>query len=117
MGNPLCHFELMTNDVAKCKTFYGAVFDWKFDDQTMSGYTLIATGQDPSGGAFPKPAEAPYPCLNVYFTVEDIEATLGKVNKHGGKTLVPKTAIPSVGHFAMFTDPEGIAIGLLQPGK
>lgn len=117
MGNPLCHFELMTNDTDKAKAFYGAVFDWKFDEKTMPGYTLIETGQDPSGGVFPKPDEAPHPCLNVYFTVDDIEATLGKANECGGKTLVPRTPIPNVGHFAMFTDPEGIAIGLLQPGK
>ncbi len=117
MGNPLCHFELMTNDTDKAKAFYGAVFDWKFDDQTMPGYTLIETGQDPSGGVFPKPDEAPHPCLNVYFTVSDIDATLAKVSEHGGKTLVPKTAIPNVGNFAMFIDPEEIVVGLLQPNK
>ena len=107
----------MTNDTAKCKAFYSAVFDWKFDDQTMPGYTLVETGRDPSGGLFPKPPEAPHPCLNVYFTVSDIDAALAKVNEHGGKTLVDKTSIPNVGDFAMFIDPEQVVIGLLQTGK
>ena len=116
MPNPLCHFELMTDDVARCKAFYGAVFDWKFDDAAMPCYTIVHTGQDPGGGVFARPKDAPHACLNVYFTVADIDTTLAKVAGHRGKVLVPKTPIPGVGHFAMFTDPEGIVIGIMQPG-
>ena len=65
MSNPLCHFELMTDDVARCKAFYGAVFDWKFDDEAMPGYTIVHTGQDPGGGVFARPKDAPHACLNV----------------------------------------------------
>lgn len=115
MPNPLCHFELMTTDPEKCKAFYGAVFDWQFDDASMPGYTLVNTGAEPSGGVFPKPAEAPMPCVNVYFHVSDIDAILASVTELGGRVLVPKTAIPNVGHFAMFADPEGIAIGIMRP--
>lgn len=105
----------MTNDPEKCKAFYGAVFDWQFDDQSMPGYTLVNAGAEPSGGIFPKPPDAPGVCLNAYFNVEDIETVLGKATKNGGKVLVPKTAIPGVGFFAMFSDPEGIPIGIMQP--
>jgi hypothetical protein len=115
MSNPLCHFELMTADPARCREFYGKVFDWTFDSSSMPGYTLVHTGQEPTGGVFAKPAQAPHPCLNVYFTVSDIDETLAKATKHGGKVLVPKTPIPGVGHFAMFTDPEGIAVGIMRP--
>ena len=117
MPNTLCHFELMTNDAEKCKAFYGAVFDWQFDDESMPGYTLVNTGAEPTGGVFPRPPEAPDVCLNVYFQVNDIDATLEKAIGQGGKVLVPKTAIPNVGHFAMFADPEGITIGLMQPAS
>ena len=115
MPNPLCHFELMTDDAARCKAFYGAVFDWKFDDEAMPGYTIVNTGQDPNGGVFARPKDTPHPCMNVYFKVEDIAKTLAAAAGHGGKVLVPKTPIPGVGHFAMFTDPEGIVIGVMQP--
>jgi predicted enzyme related to lactoylglutathione lyase len=54
--------------------------------------------------------------MNVYFKVDDIVKTLAASTKHGGKVLVPKTPIPGVGHFAMFTDPEGIVLGIMQPG-
>ena len=29
MANPFVHIELETNDVAKAKTFYSKLFDWK----------------------------------------------------------------------------------------
>ena len=50
MPNPLCHFEFMTGDLAKCQAFYGKVFDWQFDDKSIPGYSLINAGSEPSGG-------------------------------------------------------------------
>ncbi|MEK6799220.1 MAG: VOC family protein [Planctomycetota bacterium] len=116
MSNPLCHFEFMTGDPKRCQAFYGEVFDWHFDDEAMPGYTIVRTGHDPSGGMFARPGSTQGACVNVYFTVPDIDATLSKVTQHGGKALVSKTAIPGLGHFAMFADPEGVAIGIMQPG-
>lgn len=114
MPNPLCHFEFMTADVARCRAFYSGVFDWRFDDGTMPGYTLIQTGQDAAGGMFQKPPNAPFVCLNVYFSVSDIDATLQKAISLGGRVVVPRTPIPGVGHFAMFADPENVVIGIMQ---
>ncbi|MFQ5591221.1 MAG: VOC family protein [Phycisphaerae bacterium] len=116
MPNPLCHFELMSNQPEQCKEFYGKVFDWTFDDDSMPDYTLVNTGAEPTGGIFLKPSEAPSACANLYFSVDDIDETLAKVAELGGTVIVPKTAIPGVGHFAMFADPEGITIGILKAG-
>lgn len=115
MPNSLSHFELMTADPAKCRAFYEAVFDWQFDEGSMPGYTLVQTGSDPTGAVFRKPDQAPGACMNVYFQTDDIEGTLAKAKEQGAKVLVPKTEIPGAGHFAMFADPEGITIGLMQP--
>ncbi len=115
MPNALCHFELMTADTDKCRSFYGELFRWQFDQASMPGYTLIHPGTEPSGGMFNKPAQAPGPCMNIYFNVDDIDATLTKATTLGGKILVPKTGVPNVGHFAMITDPEGITFGVMQP--
>jgi len=116
MPNHLCHFELMTTDPEQAKAFYGEVFDWKFDDLSIPGYTLINAGAEPTGGLFLKPDSAPSVCANVYFHVDDIDATLAKAAEKGATTLVGKTAIPNYGHFAIITDPQGIPIGLMQPG-
>ena len=114
MANPLCHFEFMTDDEEKCKAFYGAVFDWSFDNSSMPGYTLIQTGSQPGGGVMKRPAEAPEPAFNAYFLVDDMDATLAKIAEAGGTIVVPKTPIPKVGYYAIFLDPEHICLGLFQ---
>lgn len=116
MPNPLCHFEFMTGDVERCRKFYGAVFGWNFDDKSLPGYTLIDTGHEPSGGMM-GPEGGPSPRVNVYFKVANIEKVLADATQHGGKLLLAKTPIPGVGHFAMFNDPEGIVVGIMQPDQ
>jgi hypothetical protein len=113
MPAPLCHFEFMTDNVARCKQFYGGIFDWTFDDQKMPGYTLIG-GTQPGGDIMQRPSEAPGPCFMVYFMVTDIAATLKKIEAAGGHTLKPETPIPTVGAFAVFSDPEGNVLGLFR---
>lgn len=114
MGNPISHWELMVNDLAKAKEFYSSIFDWEFDEGPFPGYPLIKTGAEPAGGMMAKPEMAPMCALNTYFQVEDVEATLAKAMAAGATMIAPKTAIPGVGYWAMFADPDGIPIGLLQ---
>ncbi len=117
MANALCHFEVMATDVERAKEFYTSVLGWQFDDESMPGYALVNPGQEPSGAFFKKPSGAPTPCMNVYFNVDDIDATLEKAGANGGEILVAKTEIPGTGHFAMFTDLEGIVIGIMKPDE
>ena len=116
MPNPLCHFEFMTNDPQRLRSFYENLFDWNYDDRSMPGYTLVQTGTEPTGGLFQTPPGAKGNCLTVYFQVPDLDSTLKKVEKSGGKLVVGKTPIPGVGHFAMITDVDGNTVGLMQPG-
>lgn len=115
MPSPLCHFELMTADPPRCKAFYGSVFGWQFDDESMPGYTLINPGAEPNGGIMKRPAAAPAAALHAYFLVDNISATLVKAAGAGGSVVVQPTDIPNVGTFAMIADPEGIVVGLLKP--
>jgi len=115
MANPLCHFELMTADPKRAKSFYGKVFNWKFDEESMPGYSLIDTGTEPTGALFARPEGAPGVCANIYFQVADIDTTLEKATGAGGTVVIPKTQIPNAGYFAMFTDPDGIAVGIMKP--
>jgi predicted enzyme related to lactoylglutathione lyase len=114
MGNPISHWELMVGDLAKGKAFYSSIFDWEFDESTFPGYSMIKTGADPGGGMMAKPDMAPASALNTYFQVDDVEVTLAKATAAGATVIAPKTAIPGVGYWAMFADPDGIPIGILQ---
>ena len=114
MANPLRHWELMVGDVAEAKRFYGAVFGWQFEESKVTGYTSISTGEGVAGGMIAKPPTAPTSALNVYFQVEDVTQTLRAVVEAGGVVVVPKTAIPGVGWFAMFLDPDQIPVGIVE---
>jgi predicted enzyme related to lactoylglutathione lyase len=112
MSNPMVHWELMVGDVERARAFYARVFGWRFSSYSPE-YTMIETGGQPGGGMMPRPRSAPAAALNVYFEVADVERTLREVVEAGGTVVVPKTEIPP-GWFAMFVDPDGIAIGILQ---
>lgn len=114
MGNPLSHWELLVADLAKGTEFYSTIFDWEFEAGTSPGYSLIKTGMGPGGGMMVKPADLPDYTLNTFFQVDDVEATLAKATAAGATIISPKTAVPGVGYWAMFADPDGIPVGILQ---
>jgi predicted enzyme related to lactoylglutathione lyase len=110
MSNPIVHWELMVSDLAKAMAFYKRVFGWSLD--ATGEYVMVKTGGAVEGGMMARPPGAPA-ALNTYFAVDDIERTLREVVEAGGRVVVPRTEIPP-GWFAMFLDPDGIAVGILQ---
>ena len=114
MGNPLFHWELMVKDVDQAIDFYSKVFDWEFDKKNFPDYPLIKTGGNPGGGLLRKPEQVPVSSLNSYFHVEDIDATLARAIALGGRVLAPKMAIPGIGFWALFADPDDIPVGIMQ---
>jgi predicted enzyme related to lactoylglutathione lyase len=52
--------------------------------------------------------------VTVYIEVDDPQAYLDKVNRAGGKTLMPVTSVTPDTTIAMFADPEGHIVGLLK---
>ena len=84
--------ELQTRDVEGAKAFYAAVFGWQPDDQDFGGmtYTIFNVGDTRIAGAMPTPSEVPdeVPAFWLtYFTVEDCDASVAKVQELGGSAL------------------------------
>jgi hypothetical protein len=50
----------------------------------------------------------------VYFSVDDIDAAMTRVEEQGGTLVTDKTPIPAVGWSAHVRDTEGNLIGLFQ---
>ena len=52
MANPFVHSELNTTDLEKAKTFYGKLFDWKYEEIPGADgieYTSIGVGENKYG--------------------------------------------------------------------
>jgi len=112
MGNPVVHFEVVGSDGPKLQDFYGKLFDWKIKSDNEMNYGIVdnggegingGVGQNPQGGGH----------LTWYVQVDDINDYLQKAEGMGGKTVMPRTEMEMV-TFAMFADPEGNVVGLVE---
>ena len=118
--HPIVHIELSAEDRKAAGAFYEDVFGWKITDLPEMSYTLFEYEEDRGGGFNPVSDQNPAGTVTVYIQAEDIEATLDKIEAHGGKVVIPKTVIPNTGWFALFTDPSGNQLALyksIQPGQ
>ena len=121
MTGEIVHIDLVSTDFNKSKRFYGGIFDWQCTEVNVSGlpYMLWNPPSGPGGG-FRRPSEADEPTPRVidYIRVENIDETLKAIKGHGGKVIVPKTPIsPEVGFMALFSDPDGNQLGLIEEPK
>lgn len=119
-GNNLAAFALHVDDVTRARTFYTAVFGWKFTPWGPPGFYLIQTGPDENPGVMGLMHKRQTPRtgtglngLEATFTVLDVDAIAQLVTKHGGKLTMPKATIPTVGDLIRFLDTEGNDIGAM----
>ena len=116
---PIVHVEFSTKDREADGSFYSELFGWQVTQMPEMNYATFETQEGVGGGLNPVTDQYPAGTVTVYVGTEDIDATLSKAEKLGGKILVPKSEIPGVGWFAFFIDRSGNKIGLytqlLQP--
>lgn len=114
MPNPVVHFQITGHDPAALVRFYGSVFGWRITSLPEVDYMLIDTeaGGINGGIALVPPGQPGYVCL--YTEVDAPDAMLAQIAGSGGKVLVPVTAVPKLGVVAMYADPEGHPMGLVQ---
>ena len=65
-----------------------------------------------NGGMMRRDESTPAPVITI--DVEAIDVALKEIEAAGGTTVTPRTAIPGMGAFAYFKDPEGNVLGLWE---
>jgi predicted enzyme related to lactoylglutathione lyase len=116
--NPVGWFEIAAKDLRRASRFYGDVFGFEMTSGRVNEYEMVffpMDGEAPgaAGALIAGEGYEPTPVGTiVYFPVDDIAATLVKVEKAGGKTLFPKKSIGPHGYIAWFSDSEGNSIGM-----
>jgi len=116
--NTISHFEIYANDPDKLAKFYTDMFDWKITAVPGMDYRMVHTGETDEKGMLKQPgainggiARRPEGyhvngAVN-YAMVDSIEDAIARAKKLGAKLTKDKTAVPGMGWFAMFLDPEG----------
>ena len=110
--HPIVHIEISALNREASGKFYADLFGWHVEQMPEMNYASFDTNNGVEGGFNPVSESNPAGQVTVYVGTNDINATLARVEKLGGKTFVPKTEIPGMGWFAIFADPSGNKIGL-----
>jgi predicted enzyme related to lactoylglutathione lyase len=123
MSARVVHFEVPFDDADRAVSFYRDVFDWQIQSIPEMGYHMVSTGpvSEQSGPTEPGyigggmlQRQAPVQTPVVTLEVDDIDAALVAVAKHGGAAAGEKMAVGEMGFAAYFTDSEGNLMGLWQ---
>jgi uncharacterized protein len=111
--------ELMTTDPQAAGAFYSKVLPWKTQPSGMPDYTLWVSGKTQAGGLMAQPESARQsgapPSWLIYIGTPDVDATAAAAERLGGKVLRPPADIPSVGRFAVLSDPQGATFAIFTP--
>jgi uncharacterized protein len=116
--NPVNWFEIPVSDLDRAMKFYETVFGINMQTEEMGPVKMAFfpmlqnspgfTGSLVKGDTY-KPSHSG---TLVYFSVDDIEGILSKINANKGKTLMSKMSIGKYGFIAHFEDIEGNRVAL-----
>jgi len=108
--------DLVTDDVAGAKKFYGELFNWTFRD--LGGYVVVENEERPLAGIFhrPRPADRPQakPRWFGYLSVSSVDRARRAALESGGRVIAEARDLPRRGEQAIFADPEGALFGVIK---
>ncbi|RDI60482.1 hypothetical protein [Nocardia pseudobrasiliensis] len=81
------------------------------------GYTTVEAVDGGLGGGIMQTREGVPPYVTVYVRTADLDAKLAEIQRLGGTVVVPPTPISDTMSFALFSDPGGAVVGLLQTAE
>jgi predicted enzyme related to lactoylglutathione lyase len=113
MSNPVVHFEIGGRDLPALREFYGKAFGWSISD-AGANYAIVAAGESGIGGGLMQATDQMPQYVTVYVQVDDLRTALAEISTLGGTTLVEPTPISDMSSFALFRDPQGNVVGLLE---
>ncbi len=113
-----CWAELLTNDTAACKAFYGGLFGWEADE-SMGYYTMFKSPGAPMGvggmmGMTPEMAPMP-PNWTPYFFVNNADEAVEIAKVNGAKLLHGPEDVPGMVRYAIIMDGAGGVFGVFHP--
>ena len=121
MNSHISLFEIPATDITRAVNFYQEILDiniqkmeipgmemgiFPYEEQMVTGVIMKGEGYNPTSDG-----------ITIYLNGGDnLQIILDKVEKSGGKILMPKTAhADGNGFFALFLDSEGNKLGLNSP--
>ena len=111
--NTVCHVEFDATDLVSAQKFYEGLFGWTFcpfGDEML----VFQSGERHLGGITKVDKVSNGSSPSVWFNVEDLDASLAKVEELGGNIHTAKSMLPDVGWTACALDLDGNEVGLVE---
>lgn len=113
-------FEIPVSNMERAIAFYEKVFDTKLSRNQIGEFDMAWFPWDENGGGaggsliyHQEICVTSADGVLVYFSSDDVNTELKRIEDAGGQILVPKTEIsPEIGFMAVFLDSEGNRIAL-----
>lgn len=121
MANNVVHFQVLADDLARCRRFYERVFGWQFRPWGPPDFYMIQTGPDADPGIHGSLSKRHHPLheaggfgFECTISVADVDEVARAVRANGGKLVSEKTEIPTVGELIQFQDTEGNTVSAMR---
>ena len=115
-GRPVTQWQILARDPDRAAAFYGELFGWTVNADNPLGYRRIDTNSQRgiAGGIWPSPPEG-HAFVQLFVEVDDVPAMLERAQQLGSTVVIPPQVLPGGETMAVFVDPEGVPMALLQP--
>jgi predicted enzyme related to lactoylglutathione lyase len=121
MGRAVVHFEVIGKDDEKLRSFYGELFDWRFNADNPMRYGIVDREQNTNdagvgigGGVGWVGPEGGEVWSTFYVEVDDVEQALSRAESLGGTRVMGPVDVPGGPTMGQFRDPEGSLIGVVE---
>ena len=122
----IVYFQIPSDDIERSKKFYNQLFGWKIDKSPesntpkgMENWSITTTdhnGNEALGGGMSK-RQMPQQQITNFIDVKSVDEYISKVERLGGKIVVPKTAVPGMGYYAVCLDTENNSFGIFESSE
>jgi len=122
----IVYFQIPSDDIERSKEFYNHLFGWKIDKfpesstpEGMENWMVTTTddkGNNALGGGMSK-RQMPQQHMTNFIDVKSVDEYSSKVEELGGKVVVPKTAVPGMGYYAVCVDTENNSFGIFESNE
>ena len=119
----IVYLQIPSDDIERSKKFYTQLFGWKIDKspeantpEGMENWSITTTdhnGKEALGGGMSK-RQMPQQQITNFIDVKSVDEYLSKMERLGGKVVVPKTYVPGMGYYAVCIDTENNSFGIFE---
>jgi predicted enzyme related to lactoylglutathione lyase len=114
MSTGLSHVEIFGDEPEQLADLYRELFGWRIEKAPGIDYWRIEGEAGAVGGVARRPPVELKGWLP-YVQVPSVSGAIEVVERHGGRVLKPRTAVPRAAWYAVLADPAGNAFAVWEP--